>query len=147
MKIIISIIVLIIPFSLSSHEVKLDNETTEKIINTRMKKMSIINKASQKIYKQLNSPDFQLIKKDILKLKHAAIDFKDLFPINSNGGKAKNLIWENKELFDKYNDNFIKDIDFMLINIKENDIQALRISFNNMSANCGSCHKKFKNKK
>ena len=102
MKIIISIIVLIIPFSLSSHEVKLDNETTEKIINTRMKKMSEINNLSQKIYKQLNSDNFDILKENTLKLKQASIDFQDLFPHNSQGGKAKNIIWIEKILFDEY---------------------------------------------
>ena len=35
----------------------------------------------------------------------------------------------------------------MLIGIDENNIKSLKESFNNMSSNCGTCHKKFKNKK
>jgi|TARA_B110000196_G_C21145128_1_gene666156 cytochrome c556 len=147
MKIIFYITFLIIAFSVSGHEVKIEYKTTEEIINARMKKMSLINNLSQKIYKELNLADFDLLKKNTLELKHAATHFKKLFPINSKGGRAKNLIWEKKILFDEYNDNFVSDIDFMLINIDVKDIISLKESFNDMSTNCSSCHKKFKNKK
>ena len=147
MKVFIYITILIMAFSLSSHEIKLENKTTEEIINSRMKKMNIINKLSQKIYKQLNSEDFILLNENTLELKHAAIHFKKLFPINSEGGKAKNLIWGNKLLFDEYNNNFLNDINLMLAHIKKKNLINLKKSFNNMASNCSSCHKKFKNKK
>ena len=146
MKIIFNIVILITALSVSSHEVNLKNYVTEEIINTRMKEMSSINNLSQKIYKQLNLADFTLLKNNTIKLKHSAIDFKKLFPINSKGGKAKNLIWEDRILFNEYNDNFLNDINFMLIDIENKDIVSLKKNFNDMSTNCSSCHKKFKNK-
>ena len=35
----------------------------------------------------------------------------------------------------------------MLLNIRSKDLIFLKESFNKMSSNCGSCHKKFKNKR
>ena len=147
MKISFFIILLLTTVSAFSHEIKLENKVAEDLINNRMKIMNNINKLSQNIYKQLNLKDFDLLNENTLKLKHAATDFNKLFPINSRGGKAKDLIWENRILFDEYNDNFLNDINLMLINIKEKKITLLKKSFNKMAANCSSCHKKFKNKK
>ena len=136
----------LITFSVLSNEMESKNKTTKEIIDTRMKKMTIINSLSQKIYKNLASTDFGTLKEYTIQLKDSAIDFKKLFPINSKGGKAKNLIWENKMMFDEYNDNFLADINLMLINIDKKDSKFIKKSFNNMSSNCSSCHKKFKNK-
>lgn len=147
MKMIFSTIFLIVTMSVSSHEVILEDKTTEEIIDARMKKMSNINTLSQKLYKLLNLDNYEILKENTLKLKHAAVDFQILFPENSQGGKAKNLIWEDRKLFKRYNDDFLYDINSMLNNINEKNIKALKQSFNNMASNCGSCHKKFKNKK
>jgi len=138
---------LILPFHALGHIVELVDKSAEEIINERKKIMSTINKLSQKIYKKLNSSDLVFFKKKTLELKHSASEFKNYFPKNSKGGKAKNEIWENKILFEEYNNNFISDINLMLIGIDENNIKSLKESFNNMSSNCGTCHKKFKNKK
>ena len=138
---------LILPFHALGHIVELADKSAEEIINDRKKIMSTINKLSQKIYKELNLSDFDFLKKKTLELKHSASDFKNYFPKNSKGGKAKKKIWDNKTLFDKYNNKFISDINLMLIGINENNIISLKESFNNMSSNCGTCHKKFKNKK
>lgn len=149
MKIFLLLSSLIISFSTPtlSHEIVLEDKTAEEIVNTRMKKMSVINKLSQKIYKQLNVESFDLLKDNTLQLKHAAIEFATLFPDNSEGGNAKEIIWQDKELFKEYNNNFLDDINSMLINIDNKDLSNLKISFNNMASNCGSCHKKFKKKK
>ena len=141
-------------YSVSSHEVTLENKTNEYLINTRMKNMSTINKLVQKIYKKFSSADFDFnntleydyLKESALNIKHAAIDFKELFPPNSQGGKANNLIWEDKILFEEFNDNFLIDINLMIDSIDNKNIELLKKNFNNMSKNCGSCHKKFKNK-
>ena len=146
-KIFIYLTFLIITFSVTSHEIQLDDKNAEEIINTRMKKMSMINKLSQVIYKQLNSEDLVALKENTLKLKHAASEFKELFPINTKSENAKKLIWGNKKLFNQYNDNFMKDIELMIQYIDAKNIESLKESFNQMAANCSSCHKKFKNKK
>ena len=147
MRTIFYIILLIITMSVSSHEISLEDKEVEEIINIRMKKMSNINILSQKIYKELNSENFESLKENTLELKHSADDFQMLFPPNSQGKNAKNLIWDDKILFNEYNKNFLFDIDSMLISIDDKNIKDLKENFNNMASNCSACHKKFKNKK
>ena len=131
-------------FSVSGHEIKLEDKTAEEIINARMKQMNIINKLTTNIYKKLNPDNFKMLKEETIKLKHAASEFKELFPINSKSENTKELIWEDKELFEVYNNNFIEDINFMLISIDQNNFTSLKKSFDDMAAQCGICHKKFK---
>ena len=76
---------------------------------------------------------------------HAATEFKQLFPEGAQGGKASNLIWEDRETFNLYNDNFIKSIQDIAISIENDDSVSLMENFNIMASNCGTCHKKFKN--
>ena len=146
LKLINFILILFLSSSITSHEIDLENKTIEEIVNNRMKKMSIINNLSQKIYKGLKSEDFESLEENSINLKHAAMDFKKSFPADSKGGNAKELIWVNKILFDEYNDKFLNDINSMLVHIENQDIDLLKQSFNKMSSNCSSCHKKFKNK-
>ena len=136
-----------ISISISSHEISLEDKDIEKIINERMKHMSNINKLSQKIYKQINSDDYEILHENIINLKHSASKFQMLFPPGSQGGNAKNLIWEDTILFEELNKKFLYDIDSMLISLEDKDNTSLKENFENMTSNCGSCHKKFKNKK
>ena len=78
-------------------------------------------------------------------LLHAAKEFKELFPEGSQGGKASSLIWEDRETFNIYNDNFIKSIEDIAISIENEDSVSLMENFNIMASNCGTCHKKFRN--
>ena len=61
------------------------------------------------------------------------------------GGKAADLIWTDRETFNLYNDNFIQDIENIMQSIEEKDSVSLSDNFNKMAANCGTCHKKFRN--
>ena len=72
-------------------------------------------------------------------------EFKLLFPKGSQGGKASELIWADKETFDLFNDNFIKDIESIDDNIENEDSVSLTENFNNMDSNCGTFYKKFRN--
>ena len=76
---------------------------------------------------------------------HAATEFKELFPEGTQGSKASNLIWEERETFDIYIDNFIKSIQDIAISIENEDSVSLMENFNIMASNCGTCHKKFRN--
>ena len=76
---------------------------------------------------------------------HNAKEFKLLFPEGSQGGKASSLIWEDRETFDLYNDNFINSIENIGISIENEDSVSLMENFTIMTSNCGTCHKKFKN--
>ena len=93
--------------------------------------MSNINKLSQKIYKQINSDNYEILNENILKLKHSAKKFQMLFPPESKGGNAKNLIWEDRVLFNDYNKKFLYDIDTMLLSIEEKNITSLKENFEN----------------
>ena len=77
----------------------------------------------------LNSEDFKLLKDETLELKHAAVEFAGLFPENSEAGNAKKIIWEERELFDEYNNNIINDINSMLADIENKNLSNLKISF------------------
>ena len=71
---------------------------------------------------------------------HAAKNFE-----GTQGGKASDLIWEDRETFNLYNDNFIKSIQDIAISIENEDSVSLMENFNIMASNCGTCHKKFRN--
>ena len=107
--------------------------------------MSKIKAYSTKMYPLTMSGEFDEIKKVNDELLHAASEFKDLFPEGSQGGKASALIWEDRETFDLYNDNFIKSIENIAISIENEDSVSLMENFNIMASNCGTCHKKFRN--
>jgi cytochrome c556 len=91
------------------------------------------------------SEEFDEIKKVNDELLHVAKEFKFLFPEGSQGGKASSLIWEDRETFNLYVDNFINSIEDIAASIKNKDSVSLMRDFTTMSANCGTCHKKFKN--
>ena len=145
-KLYLSIIFIFFTFQIFSHEIELEDKKVEKIIKLRMGNMSAINSLSKKIYIDLNSADFKKINENTIKLKHNVIEFKELFPEGSFGGKSKEIIWEDKSLFNQYIDTFLKDIDLMLQDIENQNIVSLKNNFNQMSSNCGTCHKKFKSK-
>ena len=110
-----------------------------------MANMSKIKAYSSKMYPLAMASEFDEIKLINEELLHAAKDFKQLFPEGSQGGKASDLIWEDRETFDLYNDNFIKSIEDIGISIENQDSVSLMENFNIMASNCGTCHKKFRN--
>jgi cytochrome c556 len=97
------------------------------------------------MYPMTMSGEFDEIKEVNEKLLHAATEFKQFFPEGAQGGKASNLIWEDRETFNLYNDNFIKSIQDIAISIENEDSVSLMENFNIMASNCGTCHKKFRN--
>ena len=138
-------ILIFIPFIVVAHEVNIEDKSVEKIVKERMSKMTKIKAFSTKMYPLTTSEEFYEIKEFNDKLLHNAKEFKLLFPEGSQGGKASSLIWEDRETFDLYNDNFIKSIENITISIENEDSVNLMESFNIMASNCGTCHKKFKN--
>ena len=117
----------------------------EEIVKQRMGNMSKIKAYSSKMYPLTMTGEFDEIKLVNEELLHAAKDFKELFPEGSQGGKASDLIWEDTETFDLYNDNFIKSIEEIALSIENEDSVSLMENFNVMASNCGTCHKKFRN--
>ena len=145
MNIKLILFLILIPFLAISHEVNIEDKSVEEVVKQRMANMSKIKAYSSKMYPMTMSGEFDEIKEVNEKLLHAATEFKELFPEGTQGGKASNLIWEDRETFDIYIDNFIKSIQDIAISIENEDSVSLMENFNIMSSNCGTCHKKFKN--
>ena len=145
MNIKILLLIIFIPFFAISHEINIVDKTVEEIVKQRMGNMSKIKAYSSKMYPLTMTGEFDEIKLVNEELLHAAKDFKELFPEGSQGGKASDLIWEDRETFDLYNDNFIKSIEDIALSIENEDSVSLMENFNVMASNCGTCHKKFRN--
>ena len=138
-------LLILIPCIAIAHEVNIEDKNIEEIVKQRMGNMSKIKAYSTKMYPLTMSGEFNEIKIVNDELLHSAKEFKLLFPQGSQGGKASSLIWEDRETFDLYIDNFINSIDSIGISIENEDSVSLIENFNSMTANCGTCHKKFKN--
>ena len=145
MNIKLLLLIISIPFFAISHEINIEDKNVEEIVKQRMGNMSKIKAYSSKMYPLTMTGEFDEIKLVNEELLHAAKDFKELFPEGSQGGKASDLIWEDRETFDLYNDNFIKSIKDIAISIEKEDSVSLMENFNIMASNCGTCHKKFRN--
>jgi cytochrome c556 len=145
MNIKLILLLILIPFLAISHEVNIEDKGVEEVVKQRMAKMSKIKAYSSKMYPLTMTGEFDEIKLVNEELLHAAKDFKELFPEGSQGGKASDLIWEDREAFDIYIDNFIKSIQDIAISIENEDSVSLMENFNIMASNYGTCHKKFRN--
>ena len=145
MNIKLILLLIFIPFFAISHEVNIEDKNVEEIVKKRMGNMSKIKAYSSKMYPLTMTGEFYEIKLVNEELLHAAKDFKELFPEGSQGGKASDLIWDDRETFNLYNDNFIKSIEDILLSIENEDSVSLMENFNIMASNCGTCHKKFRN--
>ena len=145
MNIKLILLLIFIPFLAISHEINIEDKNVEEIVKQRMGNMSKIKAYSSKMYPLTMTGEFDEIKLVNEELLHAAKDFKELFPEGSQGGKASDLIWEDRETFDIYNDNFIKSIEDISLSIENEDSISLMENFNIMASNCGTCHKKFRN--
>ena len=145
MNIKLLLLIILIPFFAISHEINIEDKNVEEIVKQRMGNMSKIKAYSSKMYPLTMTGEFDEIKLVNKELLHAAKDFKELFPEGSQGGKASDLIWEDRETFDLYNDNFIKSIEDIALSIENEDSVSLMENFNVMASNCGTCHKKFRN--
>tara|TARA_Y100000996_G_scaffold383499_1_gene339477 strand:- start:510 stop:947 length:438 start_codon:yes stop_codon:yes gene_type:complete len=141
----IIILLILIPFIAFAHDVNIEDKNVEEIVKKRMNLMSKIKGYSSKMYPLTMSGEFFEIKELNEELLHAAKEFKLLFPEGSQGGKASSLIWENREMFDLYHDDFIQSIESIAISIESEDSVSLMENFNIMASNCGTCHKKFRN--
>ena len=136
---------LLFSFIAVSHEINMEDKNVEEIVKQRMSNMSKIKAYSSKMYPLTMSGEFEEIKKLNNELLHLAKEFKLLFPEGTQGGKASSLIWEDREKFDLYINNFIKSIEDISESIENEDSFSIVENFNIMTSNCGICHKKFKN--
>ncbi len=145
MNIKLILFLIFIAFVANSHDVNIEDKSVEEIVKKRMANMSKIKAYSTKMYPLTMTGEFDEIKEVNEELLHAAKEFKEHFPEGTQGGKASNLIWEDRATFDLYIDNFIKSIEDIEASIENEDSVSLIENFNIMASNCGTCHKKFRN--
>ena len=145
MNIKLILFLIFIPFVANSHEVNMEDKSVEEIVKKRMGNMSKIKAYSTKMYPLTMTGDFDEIMEVNEDLLHAAKEFKEHFPEGTQGGKASNLIWEDRVTFNLYIENFIKSIEDIEASIENEDSVSLIENFNIMASNCGTCHKKFRN--
>ena len=136
---------LFLSFFAYAHEINMEDKNVEQIVKQRMSNMSKIKAYSQKMYPLTMSGEFEEIKQLNDELLHSAKEFKLLFPEGSQGGKASSLIWEDRETFELFHNNFISSIEDIGESINNEDSVSLVENFNIMASNCGTCHKKFRN--
>ena len=144
-KIILIILYLITPTILMGHKVTLEDKSLEEIVNNRMALMQKVKSTSSQIFRLLKTNDYEAILELNETLLHAAIEFKDHYPEGSQHKGASEEIWNDRETFNEFNDNFISDIEMISLSIELEDNEMLNEAFKVMAANCGSCHKKFRN--
>ena len=144
-KIFLFIIALLSPTAIFAHKVTLEDKSLEKIVNDRMALMQKIKSISSQISKLLQSDDYDTIIELNNTLLNSAKEFKGAFPEGTQYKTVSDEIWNNRDSFNEYIDKFINDIEMIGISIELEDNEMFNSSFKEMAANCGICHKKFKN--
>ena len=141
----ILVLFLLFPTFILAHKITLEDKALEEIVNYRMALMQKIKSTSSQIHKLLQSDDHTMILELNKTLLHSAKEFKEYFPEGAQYKSASDEIWNDRDTFNEYIDNFINDIEMISLSIELEDNEMLNDSFKEMAANCGSCHKKFKN--
>ena len=144
-KIILIVLSLITPTILMGHKVTLEDKSLEEIVNNRMALMQKVKSSSSQIFRLLKTNDYEAILELNETLLHAASDFKDHYPEGSQHKGASEEIWNDRETFNELNDKFVSDIEMISLSAELEDSEMLNDAFKVMSANCGACHKKFRN--
>ena len=72
-------------------------------------------------------------------------EFKDFYPENSQAEGSSDNIWSDRETFNEYNQNFVDDIEMISLSIELEDNEMISDTIKAMTANCSTCHKKFRN--
>ena len=138
-------LLIFLPSILFAHKVTLEDKSLEEIVNKRMALMMEIKSTSTKMYRILQSNDYEAILELNLTLLNAASEFKNYYPEGSQHKSASDEIWNDRETFNNFNDKFVNDIEMISLSIELEDNEMLNDAFKEMAANCGSCHKKFRN--
>ena len=144
-KIILILLFLVTPTILMAHKVSLEDKSLEEIVNSRMALMQKVKSTSSQIFRLLKTNDYDAILELNENLLHAATEFKDHYPEGSQHKGASEEIWNDRETFNELNDKFVSDIEMISLSAELEDNEMLNDAFKVMSANCGACHKKFRN--
>jgi cytochrome c556 len=136
------------------HKVTLEDKSLEEIVNNRMALMQKVKSTSSQIFRLLKNNDYEAILELNETLLHAASEFKDHYPEGSQHKGASEAIWlikddpdnpEKVDTFLEFNNKFVSDIEMISLSAELEDNEMLNDAFKEMAANCGSCHKKFRN--
>ncbi len=138
-------LIFFLPSILFAHKVTLENKSLEEIVNKRMALMIEIKSTSTKMYRILQTNDYETILELNTTLLNAASEFKNYYPEESQHKNVSDEIWNDRETFNNFNDKFVNDIEMISLSIELEDNEMLNDAFKEMAANCGSCHKKFRN--
>ena len=138
-------LLIFLPSVLFAHKVTLEDKSLEEIVNKRMALMMEIKSTSTKMYRILQSNDYEAMLELNSTLLDAASEFKNYYPEGSQHKSASDEIWNDRETFNNFNDKFVNDIEMISLSIELEDNEMLNDAFKEMAANCGSCHKKFRN--
>ncbi len=144
-KIILVFIFFLFSSLVFAHTVTLEDKSIEEIVNKRMALMQKIKNSSSKIYRLIASNEFEEINELNKILLHSAMEFRNYYPEGSQHKDASDMIWTDRDTFNEYNDKFVNDIEMIALSVELEDAEMLSDSFKEMAANCGSCHKKFRN--
>ena len=153
-KIILIVLSLITPTILMGHKVTLEDKSLEEIVNNRMALMQKVKSTSSQIFRLLKNNDYEAILELNETLLHAASDFKDHYPEGSQHKGASEAIWlikddpdnpDKVDTFLEFNNKFVSDIEMISLSAELEDNEMLNDAFKVMAANCGACHKKFRN--
>ena len=107
--------------------------------------MQKIKSTSSKLYRLINSDQYEVMLELNETLLHSASEFKDFYPENSQAEGASDNIWSDRETFNEYNQNFVDDIEMISLSIELEDKEMISDAIKAMAANCSTCHKKFRN--
>ena len=138
-------LLIFLPSILFAHKVTLEDKSLEEIVNKRMALMMEIKSTSTKMYRILQSNDYEVMLELNSTLLNAASEFKNYYPEGSQHKSASDEIWNDRETFNKFNDKFASDIEMISLSVELGDNDMLNDAFKEMAANCGACHKKFRN--
>ena len=138
-------VLIFLPSILFAHKVTLEDKSLEEIVNKRMALMMEIKSTSTQMYKIIQNNDYETILELNTTLLNAASEFKNYYPEGSQHKSASDEIWNDRETFNNFNDKFVNDIEMISLSIELEDNEMLNDAFKEMAANCGSCHKKFRN--
>ena len=144
-KITISSLISFIPLYVLAHKVTLEDKSLEKIVNERMAIMQKIKSTSSKLYRLINSDQYEEMLELNETLLHSVSEFKDFYPENTQAKGASDSIWSDRVTFNEYNQNFIDDIEMISLSIELEDKGMISDAIKVMAANCSTCHKKFRN--
>ena len=153
-NIILVALSLITPTILMGHKVTLEDKSLEEIVNNRMALMQKVKSTSSQIFRLLKTNDYEAILELNETLLHAATEFKDHYPEGSQHKGASEAIWltkddpdnlEKVDTFLEFNNKFVSDIEMISLSAELEDSEMLNDAFKVMAANCGACHKKFRN--